>query len=189
MEFLRYGHGKIRLVFFIVLTIIPLYFLLMPATVKAGNSTATISVICNIANAIETVFPTQVTFGDLTPATDGYHTTQVRATIRSNASWKITIRCDQAGGRMREWDGSSYVTDGRSLSQPLCWKLADQPESAYKALSNEEAIVIPEAGATGTAGRIISIDLGQKASYDDLRLVSSGSSYRILISFTATQLY
>lgn len=163
-------------------------FLATPAA-GATSSTGTTAVVCNVANSIETSFPSQVTFGDLVPANTGYHETVIQATVRSNAPWKLVIRCDQPDGKMREWNGTAYAENGGKLSFPLNWKLAGQPASAYKAITSQDAVVLQEAPATGAGGRTVSIDLGQKASYDDLRLAAAGSSYQMIITFTATHLY
>lgn len=156
---------------------------------NATGATGTTAVVCNVANAIEASFPSQVALGDLVPSNSGYHETAIQASVRSNAPWKLTIRCDQADGKMSEWNGTSYVENGRKLALPLNWKLAGQPASAYRAVSGQDAVVLQEAPATGSIGQTVSIDLGQKASYDDLRLAAAGSSYQMVITLTATHLY
>lgn len=67
---------------------------------------------------LEATFPTAYSFGAFTIGSTNTSTEQT-LTVKSNASWGVRVSSDEASGRMRRHNGSSYVAG--SLAAPLQW--------------------------------------------------------------------
>jgi len=149
---------------------------------------AVVPVTCRVVAALEATFPGAVTLGNLNVGAPPVTSAPQSVTVRSNAPWALNIKADAQDGRLRQWIGTAYLTPNpKMLSSPLEWKRQDGAE--FVAISSNEAAVVSNMPPTGSAGTTVSIVFRQSASYDDEALPDPGHTYRIEVTYTATQTY
>ncbi|MFL5825296.1 MAG: hypothetical protein ACJ76V_02110 [Thermoleophilaceae bacterium] len=109
--------------------------------------------------------------------------------VKSNEQWGLKVSSDQAGGLMRRWNGSSYVTG--QLANPLQWANTSIGASvvgspAFGDLSSTPALVAGSQAITADSGTDVGVKFKQLVSYaDDASLGTD--VYRILVSYDAAQ--
>lgn len=107
--------------------------------------------------------------------------------VSSNAIWNVAVKdaLDDAKpsgteGKMAEWDGSSYVSAGRVLTNALTVKVGT--ETAVPLSGTDQDLWSSNQNPTGGT---YSGEFGQTIDSADWSL-SGGNVYRIVVTFTAT---
>lgn len=149
----------------------------------APESTGTMPVTCNVLSAIEGSFPVSLDLGDISPNTSKTSEPQT-ISVLSNVQWTLNIRADAEDGYLKEWTGMEYTLKG--LSSPLEWKLQESAE--FQPITVGDTTVLADMPPTGKEGTDVSILFKQQVSYDDEPL-QEGSSYRIMVTYTALPTY
>ncbi len=159
-----------------------------PPTNATASDQATVPVTCKVAAALEATFPGAVSLGDLNVGAPPAPSAPQTVTVRSNAPWAVKIRSDAQDGRLRQWTGTGYATPTPlTMSAPLEWKRQDGAD--FAPISGTEAVVAANMSPTGSAGAAVSVLFRQSASYDDEALPDPEHTYRIEVTYVATQTY
>lgn len=176
-----------RRVITVAIVLLSLAFLMPWARVWADtSSSATMAVTCNVAPVIEAEFPQDFAMPDISPGPTPYESPPLPIRIRSNCIWVIKMKSDRTDGRMKEWNGSSYVETGSALSSPLEWKV--DGFGSYAPLTSTEVVIANGVPTEGGNFLELNIRLRQAVSPEDQRL-EAGSAYRAVITFTAAVAY
>lgn len=162
--------------------------LALPAAAGAACTLTLILVPC-----IQVDWPSQpVSFGTVQAGTTTTSAEQLLS-ISANTSWGVRVSADVAGGRAREWNGSSYVAGGRVLTHPVQWSLsslggAAQGLSFSNLLTTTTGLLSgrPSTGCVlgllcGTVG--VGVRLRLRTSFADQRVAPN--TYRLQVSYDA----
>jgi hypothetical protein len=142
---------------------------------------------------LEATFPAPYAWGALDAGARGTKSAEQVITVTSNEPWGVRVASDLADGRMKEWDGTGYVTASpKSLVNPLEWTLtridaATQPLS-FTAFSSTAASMLseqPSTCATTCATAEIGVQYRQVVSYADA--AAGVNDYRIDVIYEAGQ--
>jgi len=163
-----------------------------PAASAATTATGTQAITGTPTAQLVATFPSAYSFGTLTVGGSGNTSTEQVVNVKSNASWGVKISSDQTAGKMREWDGSAYVASGFILANPLQWALttlAGTPvgSPSYANLSSTATSVTTGQAATGDTGVNVGTTFNQLVSYADNASLTTGHSYRVLVTYDAEQ--
>jgi hypothetical protein len=158
-----------------------------PAAAQANCTLTLVVVPC-----IELSVPASYAWGSLNPGTST--SAQQTAVVSSNLGYGVRVSADRADGRMAEFNGSGYVSGGRTLSSPLQFGLTSIDGSArtpsWTSFSGSDQTLVSGRGHTGCVIGLLcgTDDLGvtyrQSVSYADRR--ASPNSYRIRVTYTAS---
>jgi hypothetical protein len=137
---------------------------------------------------LEATFPTAYSFGGFTIGATNTSTEQI-LNVRSNASWGVKISSDEPTGRMRRYNGSSYVAG--QLASALQWAHTRTGATAvgspvYANLGSTQGLVLGSQGATGNTGTNVGVQYRQDVAYADNANLGT-DVYRIAVTFDAAQ--
>ncbi|WP_205696265.1 hypothetical protein [Conexibacter sp. SYSU D00693] len=121
--------------------------LLAPAHAHAAGC------VLNIGSClVVTPPPASLNLGQVNAATTTTSAEQVMQVAAGN-SWGMRISVDQAGGRMREHNGTSYVASGKVMHHPLQWRLSSfdgtAQSTSFADLSTTPAVALTNRSITG----------------------------------------
>lgn len=162
---------------------------LLPERASAACSLPLVLVPC-----IEATFPASPSsFGALDAGTTTTSSEQL-ITVSANQPWGIRVSGDVAGGRMREHNGTAYVTPApRVLTNALKWgrsSLGGVPQTpVWTDLATAPAAVVTGQPATGCvlgglcASTTVGVKYRQQTSFSDRRVAPN--SYRVLVTYDA----
>lgn len=100
----------------------------------------------SLVQCLDVDFPVAYSLGSSLNAGTTTTSSEQILRISSTASWGVRIQTDLADGRMKQFNGSTYLTSGQILTNPLGWALvsiAGTPQTpSYTALSSAPATVV-----------------------------------------------
>lgn len=157
----------------------------------APNARAACILNLIVIPCLEATVPATYSFGTaLAPGTQTISAEQ-QIVITANMSWGVRIRSDEATGRMREWNGSSYVGGGKVMSSPLQWRLSSIDGSAqstsFAGLTSTASTVVSDLSSTGCLLGLacdsdpIGVRFRQPVTFSDRR--AAPNSYRIQVTY------
>jgi len=154
----------------------------------ATSAQGTQSVTGSPDTTLEATFPAAYTFGSFTIGATNTSTEQI-LNVRSNASWGVKISSDEATGRMRRHNGSSYVAG--QLASALQWANSSFDGTAvaspvYANLGSTQGLVLGSKPATGDTGANVGVQYRQDVAYADNADLGT-DVYRIAVTFDAAQ--
>ncbi len=165
--------------------------LFLAGAAPAHAVTGTQSVTADVANTLEATFPGAYAWGDLVPDPAGATSSAQTINVKSNAAWGVQVATDHADGRMRQHDGTSYVTSPKVLSNALQWRLSTiggvAQSTSFAALSSTPAAATTLQAVTTDSGTNLGVLLKQVISYADERV--SPNTYRVQLTYDAAQGY
>lgn len=161
----------------------------VPPAAQAGCVLNLVVVPC-----LEATFPGDLLLGTALDAGTTTTSGQQDVVVSSNQSWGLRIQSDLADGRMKQWNGSAYVSAPRILTNPLRWgltSLAGAPlVPTYTALTSTPTTVIGTQPATGCVLGLacltttVGIRHRLTTTFADRRV--SPDSYRVRVTYTAS---
>lgn len=107
--------------------------------------------------------------------------------VKCNTDWQVTVSDDNSttGGHMTEWDGSTYGT--KFLVNAMEVVCAAQSKTVGLDSSGVIATGTPS-GQSNDDGEDVSLGFNQSIKYTDA-VLSSGSVYRVVITFTGSMTF
>lgn len=165
-----------------------------PAAAQAATSaTGDQSVTADVADTLEATFPSAYAWGSLSAGSAGNESAEQSLTVKSNKAWGVKISSDLAGGKMTEFDGTSYVLlTPKVLTNALQWRLSSlagaTQSTSYAAISSTQASLTTGQAATTDAGTALGTKFKQVISYADAN-AGALTDYRILGKYDVAQGY
>lgn len=150
----------------------------------AGEVQARAAIYANVSSSIEIEAPSEIHWSELYLGTNVSPPQQIR--VRSNKPFTIKMR-SVSRTHMGEYDleGEQWITGGKSLSETLMWKWADE-ESEPTKISRSDTDIVVAHPPTSDSGSLFDICFVQEIVYSDEHL-PEGKAYRIDVIFTAVQ--
>lgn len=160
------------------------------AATAATSATGSQSVTADINDTLEATFPSAYAWGNLDPGSNTSAAQTVN--VKSNASWGAKASTDDVGGRMTEWNGTTYVAvTPKVLTNALNWRLSAlggvAQVTSFAAFTSTPALVTGSQGLTGDSGVDVALTYNQVISYADAK--AGTNDYRTLVSFDVAQGY
>ncbi len=160
-----------------------------PPAAQAGCALNLVVIPC-----LEATFPGELSLGSALDAGTTTTSGQQDVVVSSNQSWGLRIQSDLADGRMKQWNGASYVGSPRILTNPLRWaltSLAGVPVApTYAGLTSTPTTVLTGQPTTGCVLGLtcltttVGIRHRLTTTFADRRV--SPDSYRVRVTYTAS---
>jgi len=166
-------------------------FALLPAQ-AALAVTGNQSITADVSPTLQATFPADYAWGNLSPGAAGNTSTEQTINVKSNAAWGVKISSDLTDGRMKEWNGSAYVSSSpKILTNALTWRLSSLGGSAqgtsFAAISSTQAPVTTTQPITGDSGTDVGVTYKQVISFADAN--AGTNDYRLAVTYDAAQGY
>jgi hypothetical protein len=161
--------------------------------ILAGWPAAARAACTATAACLEAIFPAPYDWGALDAGPAGTESAEQVIAVTSTEPWGVRISSDLANGRMKEWNGTSYVADApKVLVEPLEWTLTRIDDKttprSFAALSSTAAPIVsgrPSTCATTCVAAEVGVKYRQVVSYSDD--AAGVNDYRIDVIYEAGQ--
>lgn len=159
----------------------------LPGTARAADCSL------SLVDCLDVDFPAAASLGSTINAGMTVTSSEQLLHVSSTAPWGVRIRSDLADGRMRQFNGSSYVGSPRTLTNPLAWGLTSiagvAQAPAYTALSSTDATVVSGRPAHCLLNALctsstIGVRHRLSTSFADRRVAPH--SYRVLVTYSVS---
>ncbi len=151
----------------------------------AGAATQTIT--ANLTNSVSMTADPTSTISSWVLAASGANTVSGGSmTVSANSPYTVTVSADKT--RLSEWDGSAYVTNGKTLTNPLVITPTRSGGTAPTAATASAATIGTSstlAVGTGLGTDTFDLSLGQTTAIGDSALADP-NTYHIVLTYTAS---
>ena len=159
----------------------------------AAQPAAASGCLINLGTCLVVTFPSgPLNFGSVNAATSTISAEQAMSVAAGN-TWGIKISSDQAGGKMKEWTGSAYVSSSpKIMHNALQWRVSSingaNQATSFANLSNTPSVALTNQPITGCVLVLLTctdIPLGFKfklnTSFSDAN--AGANDYRIQVTY------
>lgn len=135
----------------------------------------------NVKGAIKITAPDDISW-ELDPSITQPNTQTGTLHVKANKDWQVTAKdadTTNTNGYMAEWDGSTYISGGKKLSNAM-------KVSAASEVTLPTGGVVQTGTRTGGLGQDVTVTFKQEVTWDDEALTTEGHVYRIVVTFTGS---